>query len=200
MQRGRWYPLGTGSGGGSGNCSSPTGSPGNITYNNDYHTFQYCNGANWVKFGGGSSFPLPGSSDGYFVMSKSTWTGNLGDLSGADAKCLTELTTNTGWRGYMDANSRGILISGHVHAFLCDGASYPGTCTTPQANTRFFFADANNSRMAATASPWTSINPAITSGLTTWHTGINPLISGRSTHTGRPARMKVQLSLVLGLH
>ena len=78
-------------------------------------------------------------------MSESTWNGNLGDLAGADAKCLTELTTNTGWKGYAEANSRGILTSGHVHAFLCDGARYPGTCDLPQAYTTFYFADANDS-------------------------------------------------------
>ena len=53
--------------------------------------------------------PLPTSSDGYFVMSKSTWNGNLGNVSGSDAKCLTDLTANTGWRGYTDAAARGIL-------------------------------------------------------------------------------------------
>ncbi len=139
-----WYPLGTGSGGGSGNCSSPTGSPGQFIYNQDYHTWQYCNGTNWVKFSGGSSMPLPTSSDGYFVMSKTTWKGNLGgSLAAADAKCLTDLTTNTGWRGYPDANSRGILTSGHVHALLCSDQGGQ-TCNEPSANTTYFFADANN--------------------------------------------------------
>jgi hypothetical protein len=73
-----WYPLGASSGGGGGGCTNPTGAEKGIAYNNDYHTYQYCNGTNWVKFSGGSSIPLPGPSDGYFVMSKSTWQGNLG--------------------------------------------------------------------------------------------------------------------------
>jgi hypothetical protein len=138
-----WYPLGTGSGGSSGNCSNPTGSAGNFTYNKDYHTFQYCNGTNWVKFGGGSLVTLPGSSDGYFVMSKSTWTGNLGGFPAADGLCLTDLTTNTGWRGYADASTRGLLTSGHVHAFLCGGANY--NCNNLNPGKTYYFADANNS-------------------------------------------------------
>ena len=139
-----WVPLGPGSGGGSGNCSSPAGTPGQFIYNSDYHTFQFCNGTNWVKFGGGSSVPLPGPSDGYFVMSKSTWNGNLAGLAGADAKCLTDLTTNTGWHGYGDANARGILTSGHVHAFgVC--VSTGGHTNNLSPNTQYFFADTNNS-------------------------------------------------------
>jgi hypothetical protein len=64
-------------------------------------------------------------------------------LSGADAKCLTDLTTNTGWKGYADANTRGILTSGKVHAFLCeDGA--PSGCNNLNASTIYYFADANN--------------------------------------------------------
>jgi hypothetical protein len=37
---------GTGSG-----CTSPTGSERGIVYNNDFHTYQYCNGASWVPVG-----------------------------------------------------------------------------------------------------------------------------------------------------
>ena len=136
-----WIPLGSGSGGSGGNCSSPTGSPGQFVYNQDYHTYQYCNGTNWVKFGGGSSVSLPGSSDGYFVMSKTTWTGNLGQQAGADAKCLTDLTTNTGWKGYVDANARGLLNPSHVHAFMCGDV----VCYTGSPNKTYYFADANNS-------------------------------------------------------
>ena len=80
---------------------------------------------------------------GYFVMSKTTYTGNLGGDSGADAKCLTDLTTNTGWKGYTDANARGLLTSSHVHAFgVCTSAN--GT-TNLKSNTQYIFADANNS-------------------------------------------------------
>ena len=77
-------------------------------------------------------------------MSQSTWNGNLGGLSGADAKCLTELTTNTNWKGYGDANARGLLISAKVHAFaVANQAS--GHPTNLNASTIYTFADANNS-------------------------------------------------------
>ena len=143
-----WIPFGgyVPSGGGGG-CTGPAGVERNIIYNSDYHAYQFCNGTSWVKFGGAVWQGAKPSGTGYFVMSKSTWNGNLGGLAGADAKCLTELTTNTGWKGYADAKARGILTSGHVRAFLCDFESgfYPGSCNTPQASTTFYFADANNS-------------------------------------------------------
>ena len=33
-------------------CTSPAGVEQQIIYNGDYHTYQYCNGTNWVKAGG----------------------------------------------------------------------------------------------------------------------------------------------------
>jgi hypothetical protein len=132
-------------------CISPAGNEANQIYNQNSHTWQFCNGTNWIAFGGDMWQGNKPSGTGYFVMSKSTWTGNLGgSLTAADALCLTELTTNTGWKGYADANARGILVSGHVHAFLCDaegygGVNWWGACNIPQDNTTFYFADANNS-------------------------------------------------------
>jgi hypothetical protein len=133
-------------GGGGGGCSNPAGKEADLIYNQgSYHTPQFCNGTNWVPFGGPAWASTPGAGSGYFVMSKSTWNGNLGGLAGADALCLTELTTNTGWKGYADANARGLLVSGNVHAFLCDAEGGGSTCTSPAANTTFYYADANNS-------------------------------------------------------
>ncbi len=42
----------------SGSCSNPTAGERDVIYNGDFHTYQYCNGTNWVKFGGGSSVPV----------------------------------------------------------------------------------------------------------------------------------------------
>ena len=42
-----------------------------------------------------------------------------GTLAAADALCLTDLTTNTGWMGYADASSRVMLNASYVHAWLC---------------------------------------------------------------------------------
>src|SRR5690348_14102921 len=88
-------------------CTSPSGVEQDMIYNKDYHTYAFCDGTSWIALstkylssGGGCS------TCGYFVMSQSTWNGNLGggsaSLSTIDATCLTELTTNTGWQGYAD--------------------------------------------------------------------------------------------------
>ena len=79
----------------------------------------------------------PGS--GYFVLSHDTWTGNLGGLAGADAKCLSDLTTYTGWMGYATANSNGQLVAAKVHAFLIDG-TYAAKNLMPLAT--YYFANA----------------------------------------------------------
>jgi len=117
-------------------CINPQGNEADQIYNKDYHTWQFCNGTNWVSFGAASAtWP-----NGYFVLSKSTWNGNLGGRAGADALCLTELTTNTGWMGYSTANSEGLLVSGNVHAFLCDGTE----CNILLPSTTYIFANANS--------------------------------------------------------
>jgi len=137
-----WVPMELANGGGGGGgCSSPAGKEAALIYNAAYHTYQFCNGTNWIPFGGPSWITPPGAGNGYFVMSKSTWNGNLGDLSGADSLCLTELTTNTGWKGYAEAEADGKLVSGNVHAWLCDNLG----CNNLNANTTYYFADANNS-------------------------------------------------------
>ena len=124
-----------------GTCSNPAGNEADDFYNKDYHTFQFCNGTYWVAFGGQMWQGSKPSGTGYFVMSKSTWNGNLGDLAGTDAKCLTELTTNTGWRGYSTASSNGQLVSGKVHAFLCRD----GFCNSLTPLATYFFANAGDS-------------------------------------------------------
>lgn len=131
-----------------GTCSNPTGNEADIHYNSAYHTYQFCNGTNWMAYQWGEAvFSQSGNNptipvgSGYFVLTKGTYNGNLGDLSGASATCLTELTTNTGWFGYSTANSRGELISAKVKAFLCDS----GGCNNLTASTTYFFANAGNS-------------------------------------------------------
>jgi hypothetical protein len=53
------------------------------------------------------------------VLTPTTYNGNLGGRSGADAACLTELaTTHTTWQGYSTANSNGQLVADKVHAFV----------------------------------------------------------------------------------
>lgn len=144
-----------------GTCSSPAGNEGDIQYNGNYHTYQFCNGTSWIAYGGGASCAItqPGynptvpSGNGYFVLSKGTYNGNLGGRNGADATCLTELTTNTGWVGYSTANTNGQLVANKVHAFLCDS----GTCSNLIPLTTYYFANAGNSS-AGGASFTTDIN------------------------------------------
>lgn len=131
-----------------GTCSNPAGNEADIKYNGDYHTYQFCNGTNWLSFGGSGACtiatsgysPTSPSNSGYFVLSSGSYNGNLGDRYGADATCLTEVTTNTGWMGYSTANSNGQLIASKVHAFLCDNA----LCTSLMPLTTYYFANAGN--------------------------------------------------------
>jgi len=79
---------------------------------------------------------------GYFVMSYSTYNGAaFGNLTGADAACLTDITTHTGWMGYSTANSNGQLVGSKVRAFLCSGV----VCNDLIPLTTYYFADAANS-------------------------------------------------------
>jgi hypothetical protein len=61
-------------------------------------------------------------------------------VAGADALCLTELTTHTGWMGYSTANSNGWLNATHVHAFIRSGNK--ANILTPL--TTYYFANAGN--------------------------------------------------------
>jgi len=108
---------------------------------------EYCNGSAWTQFEPVQSTPVetaPAGS-GYFVLSGGTYTGNLGTLAAADATCLTDLTTNTGWQGYSTANSNGQLVSGKVHVFLCTGTNGTDTCNNLMPLTTYYFANAGNS-------------------------------------------------------
>lgn len=107
-------------------------------------SFQGCNGTSWSALVQVQSTtpPTAPSGSGYFVLTKTTWDGNLGGKVGADAKCLTELSsTNTTWAGYSTANSNGQLISAKVHAFFCTG----NNCTNLMPLTTYYFAYAGNS-------------------------------------------------------
>lgn len=122
-------------------CSGTT--EGAMRYNATSKYMEFCNGTAWTAAAQvqGSSPPTAPSGSGYFVMSKTQWDGNLGGISGADAKCLTELSvTNTGWNGYADANSRGLLTASKVKAFICAG----GPCSNLMPLTTYYYADANS--------------------------------------------------------
>lgn len=112
-------------------------------YNTTSNALEFCNGSAWTPLYQVQSTPAitaPAGS-GYFVLTNTTWTGNLGGLSGADSKCLTELSaTSTGWQGYSTANSNGQLVAAKVHGFLCDNT----TCNNLMPLTTYYFATAGN--------------------------------------------------------
>lgn len=125
-------------------CSNPAGKEKDIVYNDDYHTYEFCDGTQWYSMGK----PIPGRGGGlgggYFALSKTVYNGNFGstgdNLKAPDANCLTELTTNTGWKGYSTAKANGQLVAAKVHAFLCT----EGICNTLIPLTTYYFANAKD--------------------------------------------------------
>lgn len=131
---------------------------GRLRYNSaDSPPWQYCDGSVWIPF---DRAPV---SPGYLVQTETKWNGNLGGLSGADAKCLTELQTTYDWNG---KSSAGALTSSRVHALLCDGTS----CNNLQPNSFYMMAKAGN----AASCGWAIITDASGRGpnsLTYWDEG-----------------------------
>lgn len=89
----------------------------------DGTSMKYCDGSSWQTL-------VDTPPQGYFVMTNSTYSGNLGGLSGANTICRNELTTNS-WK-----NKPATLDTSKIFAFLCNST----TCQTPAGNTNFKFA------------------------------------------------------------
>lgn len=107
------------------------------------NTIEMCDGnSTWRQIIAitGSDMPAAPSRDiGYFVLSHNTTTGNIGGIQSADSFCLNELTTYD-WRGKANAQSRGLLNSTNVKAWLCSGSS----CQNLNAWQIYQFAVAND--------------------------------------------------------
>lgn len=114
---------------GDSNITCNSSAEGALRYNSVSKSMQFCDGTAWTQTAQvqGTTPPTVPTDAGYFVLTETRWNGNLGGISGADAKCLTELTTNTDWMGYADANSRGILTPHKVRAFLLWSSPLPLT-------------------------------------------------------------------------
>jgi hypothetical protein len=85
------------------------------------------------------------AAQGYFVLTQSTYNGNLGGVSGANTKCLTELQTYN-FKGKASAT----VDASHVKAFICDeesNAGAGGVCNNLNASTRYNFAVAGNTAL-----------------------------------------------------
>ncbi|MEJ0063920.1 MAG: hypothetical protein WDO70_12220 [Alphaproteobacteria bacterium] len=93
---------------------------GRLRWDATESTIKMCDGSDWKKIvaSGGSDAAVPPEGMGYFVLTSASWTGDLGNVEGADDKCLSDLTANT-WLNKSDAVSRGLLNADHVRAFLC---------------------------------------------------------------------------------
>jgi hypothetical protein len=103
---------------------------------------EFCDGTSWYAMPKlqPTTPPTTPVGSGYFVLTATTWDGNLGGRSGANAKCLTELTTTyTNWSGYADADARGLLIPAKVKAFICDSV----TCNNLTPLGTYLFSVAN---------------------------------------------------------
>lgn len=121
-----------------------TDAEGSLRYSSSSRSVEYCDGVAWQKYEqvSGEQPILQPINTGYFIITKTRWNGNLGNLAGADQKCLTELTTNTDWMGFADANARGLLIANKVRAFLCRtlNGNQDGPCNTPIPLATYYFA------------------------------------------------------------
>lgn len=144
---GNWVALGAlNPAAGGGECSGPTMAEGSIFYNDDYDVLQYCDGENWIAVQAAPS-ACGDSTAGFFVLTQGQWNGDLvtaagGGMSGRDAGnalCLNDLTTYD-WQCKSRAQSRGLLDSTHVKAFLCDSTG----CNGAVASTVYYYAYANH--------------------------------------------------------
>ncbi len=143
--------------------------------NSQTQTVELCVGGAWMMPSpawtpaAGQPTPNPTPGSGYFVLSESTWDGNLGGFSGANAKCLTELTTKTNWMYYSTANAAGQLVADKVKAFICIGRE---NCNLFMPGATYYYArvgddtvgggflnsQLNQSAVVGTTSTWSASN------------------------------------------
>jgi len=111
---------------------------GAVRYDSTTKVMRYCDGSQWRSMISTqlNQPPTAPPGTGYFVLTQTTYNGNRGGLAGANANCLTELTTNTNWRGYTSALAAGQLTSSNVSAFLCAS----GICQNPIPAATYTFA------------------------------------------------------------
>ncbi len=115
-------------------------------YNSQTQTKELCVGGAWMQpspawVPANGTPPTPNPSSGYFVLTASSWDGNLGGPTGANSKCLTELTSKD-WMGKADAITRNLLTASKVVAFICPfGLS---DCNNASSLTTYYFAVADS--------------------------------------------------------
>jgi len=110
-------------------------------WNTSFGSYEVCDGSIWMQVAMDVSMPTPPAGSGYFVMTYNEWTGNLGGVAGANAKCLSDLTTYD-WLGKSDASSGGRLTAAKVKAFICPNVGGYNVCNQASPNTTYYFARA----------------------------------------------------------
>ena len=93
-----------------------------------------------IEYGGNvlPRAPELAARDGFFVLSRATYDGNLGGLAGANAKCLDDLQAND-WRGKAQALAGNQINSANVRAFLCAS----GNCQNAKAFGTYVYSRSN---------------------------------------------------------
>lgn len=93
-----------------------------------------------------SDWKITNYRENLLVATQTVWTGNLGGLAGADAKCLDELTVSGSNYDFLGKTGT-TLNSTTVKAFLCDGTS----CNHPDVGETYWTAVANNRASGGTS-------------------------------------------------
>ena len=122
---------------------------GAMRWNSQTQNLEVCTASAWVQptpawTSVSGTPPTPNVGSGFFVMTETTYDGNLGGLAGANAKCLTELTTKTNWMGYATALANGQLVADKVKAWLCPSTSSVA-CQEGVPLTTYYFARVGDS-------------------------------------------------------
>ncbi|GEM_PF-3292704 len=76
--------------------------------------FEYCDGTGWQELGAAGS--IPAATEKLVFVTSGTWDGNLGGISGSDAKCQSAATTAG--------------LTGTFKAWVSDGTDSPSTTFT----------------------------------------------------------------------
>ena len=130
---------------GTSNTACDSSTRGAIRWSSIDRTIEMCDGTtSWRKIIGNITVPAVSSPDpnkGFFVLTAETFNSNLGNITGAHAKCLTDLT-NYNWNGKTEAISRGLLNSTKVRAWLCVGSACQNM--VPNVNYQFAVSGAPN--------------------------------------------------------
>ncbi len=138
---------------------------GAIRYETSPNTYALCNGTAWLDLHISTTATATNSNgDGYFVITSGKWDGNLGGMSGANAKCLSDLTAND-WMGKGNAT----VDAAHVYAFIASSS----LTNNIMPNTTYFFAVSGDNTKGGASFTSSSLGYAPAPGNGTTWSGTN---------------------------